>query len=220
MDGDPTTFLVNLCQCFVTLTIKKCFLVFRWNFMCFSLFPLPLSCPWAILRSIWLPLQPSDQLFVHLVRSPLGLLFSSLNSHRSLSFFYSHIIIFATFLWTCYSKSISFFVLGSPELDAIVQTWSHQCWAEKKDHLAQSADDVVPNAGDSVIQSWERSLQLTVVNNCAWVPLCWTSMLELLVFGKGNHAILTLSILVQLLSGWHFCMELTFHRPRFLRPSR
>jgi len=29
-------------QCSVTLKVKKFFLVFRWNFLCFSLCPLPL----------------------------------------------------------------------------------------------------------------------------------------------------------------------------------
>lgn len=35
-DGDPTASLGNPCQCSITLTVKKCFLVFKWNLMCFS----------------------------------------------------------------------------------------------------------------------------------------------------------------------------------------
>ena len=40
--GHSTTSLRNLCQCLITLTVKKCFLVFRQNLPCFSLCPLPL----------------------------------------------------------------------------------------------------------------------------------------------------------------------------------
>jgi len=40
-EGDSATSLGNLCQCSVTLTVKKnCFLVFRWTLLCFSLCPL------------------------------------------------------------------------------------------------------------------------------------------------------------------------------------
>ena len=59
-EGDSTTSLGNLFQCSVTLRVKKFFLMFSWNFLCFSLCPLPLvlslgttekkptfsSCPW------------------------------------------------------------------------------------------------------------------------------------------------------------------------------
>ena len=41
-DGDSTTSPGNLCQCLVTFTVKKCFLMLRGNFPCFSLCPLPL----------------------------------------------------------------------------------------------------------------------------------------------------------------------------------
>jgi len=41
-EGDSTTSLGSLCQCSVTLRGKKFFLMFRWNFLCFSLCPLPL----------------------------------------------------------------------------------------------------------------------------------------------------------------------------------
>jgi len=33
-DGDFTASLGNLCQCSVTLTMKKDFLTFRWNLLC------------------------------------------------------------------------------------------------------------------------------------------------------------------------------------------
>jgi len=41
-DGDSTTSLGNWCQCLVPLTVKRCFLMFRENFLCFSLCPFPL----------------------------------------------------------------------------------------------------------------------------------------------------------------------------------
>jgi len=39
---ETATLLGNLCQCSVTLTVRKCLLIFRGNFLCFSLWPLPL----------------------------------------------------------------------------------------------------------------------------------------------------------------------------------
>ena len=41
-EGDSTTSLGSLFQFSVTLRGKKFFLMFRWNFLCFSLCPLPL----------------------------------------------------------------------------------------------------------------------------------------------------------------------------------
>jgi len=41
-EGDSTTSVGSLCQCSVTLRVKKLFLMFRRNFLCFSLCPLPL----------------------------------------------------------------------------------------------------------------------------------------------------------------------------------
>ena len=40
-EGESTTFLENLFQCYVTLKVKI-FLMFRRNFLCLSLCPLPL----------------------------------------------------------------------------------------------------------------------------------------------------------------------------------
>jgi len=36
-EGDSTTSLGSLFQCSVTLRVKKFFLMFRWNFLCFIL---------------------------------------------------------------------------------------------------------------------------------------------------------------------------------------
>jgi len=42
-EGDSTAPLGSLFQCSITLRMKKFFLVFRWNFLCFSLCPLPFA---------------------------------------------------------------------------------------------------------------------------------------------------------------------------------
>ena len=39
-EGDSTTPLGSLFQCSITLRGKKFFLIFSWNFLCFSLYPL------------------------------------------------------------------------------------------------------------------------------------------------------------------------------------
>ena len=41
-EGDSTTSLGNLFQSSVTHTVKRFFLIFRWNFLCISFCPLPL----------------------------------------------------------------------------------------------------------------------------------------------------------------------------------
>jgi len=41
-EGDSTNPLGSLFQCSVTLKVKKFFLMFSWNLLCFSLCPLPL----------------------------------------------------------------------------------------------------------------------------------------------------------------------------------
>jgi len=41
-EGESTSSLGSLFQCSVTLRVKQFFLVFRWNFLCFRLCPLPL----------------------------------------------------------------------------------------------------------------------------------------------------------------------------------
>jgi len=41
-EGDSTTSLGRLFQCSITLRVKKFFFVLSWNFLCFSLCPLPL----------------------------------------------------------------------------------------------------------------------------------------------------------------------------------
>lgn len=54
-DEDPTTSLNNLCQCSSTLMVKKCFLIFKLNVLCFSLCLLSLVLHSAI---YWIQITP------------------------------------------------------------------------------------------------------------------------------------------------------------------
>lgn len=67
MEGKYKNFLGSLCQRSITHTVKKCFLMFRWNLLCSGLCPSPLvhsdivSCPAlsCYLCFIHLPLSPA-----------------------------------------------------------------------------------------------------------------------------------------------------------------
>ena len=79
-EGDSTASLGSLYQCSVILRGKKFFLMFSWNFLCFSLCPLPLvlslgTTGKSLAPSSW---HPPCRYLEALVRSPLSLLFSRL----------------------------------------------------------------------------------------------------------------------------------------------
>ncbi|KAK4828311.1 hypothetical protein QYF61_025323 [Mycteria americana] len=84
---DSTTSLGNLCQCSITLTVKKCFLMLRWNLLGFSMHPLPLVLPLVTTeKSLALSsLLPLFSYLYTLIRSPPSRYFSGLNSPSSLS---------------------------------------------------------------------------------------------------------------------------------------
>lgn len=64
---DSTTFLGCLCQCSVTPTVKKCFLMFRGNPLCFSLCHGLWSCHWTPLKEPGSVLfAPSFQVFIYI----------------------------------------------------------------------------------------------------------------------------------------------------------
>lgn len=69
-----------LFQCLTTLTVKKCFLAFRWNFTGFNLCPLPLVLSYDIseknLHSSFFP----HKLFLYIDKISMSLLFSTLNN--------------------------------------------------------------------------------------------------------------------------------------------
>jgi len=43
-------------------------------------------------------------------------------------------------------------VLGSPEMDTVLQLWPHQCLVEGKDHLPQSAGNTLSNAAQDTVK--------------------------------------------------------------------
>lgn len=63
---------------------KRSFLMLKWNFLCFGLYPLPLVQSRAPLSRRWLHLYCPHQVFIHKEKVPLSLL-SRLNSPSSLS---------------------------------------------------------------------------------------------------------------------------------------
>lgn len=68
--GDSATCLGNLCQCLVSLTIKKCFLTFAWNVLCFSLCLLPLVLSLGTTEKSLTPSLYPLQIFIHIDEIP------------------------------------------------------------------------------------------------------------------------------------------------------
>lgn len=76
-----------------------------------------------------------------LIRFPLNLFFSRLSSPISLSLstYLEDAPVSYLSLWLDSLQSLhNFLMLGSPELDGVLQLWSQQCW-EGMDHLPQTA---------------------------------------------------------------------------------
>lgn len=114
-----------------------------------------LSYHWAPLREVYLPLPHSQLSFAQIDKVSLSLLLSRLNSHSSLSLSscsrcFSPLIISVALCWTCSSRSPSP-VLRSPELDLVSRVWPHQYWAEKVNHLPETARNVLPNAAQDAV---------------------------------------------------------------------
>jgi len=86
-DGESTTSLGNLCQCFIALSVKNFFLVSNLNLPSFSLKPLPLVLSLHALVKSPSPafLQAPFKYWKAAIRSPQSPLFSRLNSPSSLS---------------------------------------------------------------------------------------------------------------------------------------
>lgn len=81
-DGGCTISPGNLFLCSVILRVNKCFLIFKWTFLCFSLCPLPVSLS---LKSGSCLFTPSLQVLMYINKIPPSLLFSKMTSHSSLS---------------------------------------------------------------------------------------------------------------------------------------
>lgn len=110
---DSMTSLDNSCQCSDTLTVRKCFLMFRQNCVSVCAFCI-LCCHWALLRQSWLcpvcAFPPGVPL--HCRGPSLIRLFSRPSSHRSLSLSlwercFRPFKITVTLCWTLFSSSIS-----------------------------------------------------------------------------------------------------------------
>uniref|UniRef100_A0A8B9QH24 Glycoprotein endo-alpha-1,2-mannosidase n=2 Tax=Apteryx owenii TaxID=8824 RepID=A0A8B9QH24_APTOW len=99
---------------------KEVFLMFKWNFLCFSLCPLPLILSLGTTEKSLAPssLDPPIRYLYLLIRISLSLLFSRLNRPSSLSFFSykqcsSPLIVFVALCWTCSSRSVSVLYWGA-----------------------------------------------------------------------------------------------------------
>ena len=101
------------CQCSVTITVKKCHLMFRQNLLCFNLCRLPLVVSLDTSERAWLCLlyAPPFRYLYKLIRSPMSFLFSRLNSPCSLSLSLcessSSLLILVALRWTLSSSSVS-----------------------------------------------------------------------------------------------------------------
>lgn len=126
-DGDSATSLDKLFQCLAILTVKKNSLLFKKNFLYFSLWPMTLVHLEHHLEkpgSIFFILP--HQVLLYIAQMCLSLLFSRLNHPSSLSLL----------LYDRYSKPLFgllvgllqhvhvLLVLRSPEPDLVIQMWS------------------------------------------------------------------------------------------------
>lgn len=117
---------------------QKRFFTFKWNFLCFSLWPLSL--------------YSFCQVFIHVGKLPLSLLFwlsnlNSLSCLNCLSFLtlqmpqsINHLcgLLLDLLQYVCVSV-----VLGIPEQDEVFQMWPHQGQVEAKDHILGPAGNAV-----------------------------------------------------------------------------
>ena len=116
-DRDSIVILGSLCQCSVTLTVKKCFLMFRGNLLCFILCPLPHVLSLGITGKSLDPsiFTPSLQVFMYIgeisARTP-SLLFLRAELSRIFSAFHHrrHALVPSSLIaicWTLCSMSMS-----------------------------------------------------------------------------------------------------------------
>lgn len=130
-----------------------CFLIFKWNFLYFDLYLVPLLLSLNITKtslsqaSFFLP----TRYLYTLVRSTLGLFFCGLNSCSLWSWNdkYYKMWIFVTLCWTLQSIQ-SYLGLGSPEMDPALQM-SRQCWLQRKDHLPQATGNSICSASQDAV---------------------------------------------------------------------
>lgn len=125
MENGDTASLGTLFQCVSILTVRKCFLMFRWNFLCFSLCPLPLVLPLCNTESLVSPsfLSPSviltweDLCDCHFLQAEVPALSASPHQRRCSSC----LIIFEALCCTCFTMSTSLSYRDA-------RNWTQHCW--------------------------------------------------------------------------------------------
>lgn len=138
-DRDSTTILGKLCQCFTILTVKKCFLVFKLNFL-FLICVHSLSCQCALLRKLCLVhLQSPHQMITYMGKNPLEPpLLQVEQLHVSKTLYSSPIIILVAFHWLYSSKPIYFLYWRlqkwhrTPRLSRGERSPSSTCWPQSR----------------------------------------------------------------------------------------
>lgn len=121
----PPTSLGNLCQCSVMLTLEKCFLMFRWNFLYFNLYSLPLLLWLGITKTSLSqsPLHSPIRYLFTLITSTLSFLFSMLSCSGSISVwqvFWGLNHLCGPLLDSCQYVHACL-LLGIPELNPVLQ---------------------------------------------------------------------------------------------------
>lgn len=126
-------------QSWITLTIKRLFLMFKWNFLYFSLrtFLVVLSLGASeknLASSLHLPMRCLYTLmkyFLSFLLAEEPQLFQPLVTWQM-----QQLIISMVFLWNHSSMAMSLFLgLEKLQLDVAFQVWPYLCCIERKDHL-------------------------------------------------------------------------------------
>lgn len=129
-----------LFQGWITLTVKKLFLMFKWNFLYFDLctFLVVLSLGSSEKNPASSSIHPPVRCLCTLTRCPLSFLQAEQPQlfQQPVIWQMQQLIIFMVFHWNHSSIAMSLFlVLESPELDVAFQVWPYQCCVEEKDYL-------------------------------------------------------------------------------------
>ena len=157
-DGVSTISLGTLCHCSVMLTVKKGLPDIQTEPPAIQFVP-TVSCPvtghyWKDPGSILF--LPFFQIFIYIDKIPVEPSFLQAKQSQLFQLFLiremleSLNYLCGPLLDSLYRMNVSL-VLGSPELDTILRVWPHQCWAEWKDCLSQSASYTTPNAAQDTI---------------------------------------------------------------------
>lgn len=140
-DGNSTSSLDNLCLYSGTLTVKRWLLMFKQNFLCFSLCPFVSGAltghDWK--ETLSLLFAPSLELFVYTKKIPTTLFFFQLSSPSSLSLpsydaCLDLLTIFVTLCWT-HSRSFTSLVYWKAQHWTKLSRWGLSRTEKRKDHL-------------------------------------------------------------------------------------